>query len=59
LSTSWKDLKYNVGKEQYVAQNVVEIVVVSTFSLFGLKVVGTHVSFNRRSLRRVLHQRQF
>lgn len=51
-------MKYGVGKDQYVAQNVIEAIVLSTFSLFGLKVVEMHVGLNRRSLRRALCQRQ-
>jgi len=58
LSTAWKGLKYGVGKDQYVAQNVVKVVVVSTSSLYGLKAARTHVGFNRRSLTRALHQMQ-
>jgi diacylglycerol kinase len=34
LKVVWKGLKYGVGKDQYVTQNVVEVVVVFTFSLF-------------------------
>jgi len=33
LKVAWKGLKYGVGKDQYVIQNGVEVVVF-TFSLF-------------------------
>jgi hypothetical protein len=37
-----------------VARNVVEVVVVSVFSLVGFKAIRMCVGLNRRSLRRVV-----
>jgi len=34
LKVVWVGLKYGIGMDQYVTQNVVEVVVVFTFSLF-------------------------
>ncbi len=58
LKATWNSLKYGVGKDQYVAQNVVKAVVVSTSYLSRLTIVKKCVGLNRRSLRRVVHQRQ-
>jgi hypothetical protein len=58
LKVTWKGLKCGVGKDQYVAQNVVKAVVVSTSYLFRLTTIRKCVGLNRRSLRRVVHQRQ-
>jgi hypothetical protein len=58
LKVAWKGLKYGVRKDQYVVQNVVEAIIDSTSSLFGLIAIGKCVGCNRRSLRRAMCQRQ-
>jgi hypothetical protein len=59
LATTWKGLKYGVGKDIYVVHNVVEVAIISTSSSIGLRVVGSCVGLNRRALRRAFHRRQF
>ncbi len=55
LKVIWKGLKYDVGKDQYVVQSVVKVVVISTSYLSKLTKVRKCVGLNRRSLRRVVH----
>lgn len=57
MKVAWKGLKYGVGKDQYVVQNVVKATVVYTSSLFRLTTTRKCVGYNRISLIRAMCQR--
>jgi hypothetical protein len=57
LAIAWKGLKYGAGNI-YVARNILEAIVTSTSSSTSLRVVGSCVGLNRRTLKRAFHQKQ-
>ena len=58
IASAWDHLKYGVGKDKYVARNVVEVAVVSTTSGSNMLGAGKCIGLNRRSLLRGSHRRQ-
>ncbi len=53
-----KGLKHGVGKDIYVAQNVIEVAIVSTSSNTSLGATRSCIGLNKRTLRRGFYQRQ-
>ena len=58
IASAWDHLKFGVGKDKYVARNVVEVAVVSTTSGSNMLGAGKCIGLNRRSLLRASHRRQ-
>ena len=58
IASAWDHLKFGVGKDKYVARNVVEVAVVSTTSGSNMLGAGKCIGLNRRSLLRGSHRRQ-
>jgi hypothetical protein len=58
LATTWKGLKYNVRKDQYVVRNVVGVVVVSSSNIESLRVAKSCLGMNRRTIKRDFEKRK-
>ena len=58
IASAWDHLKFGKGKDNYVARNVVEVVV--AFTTFGSNMLGAGkcIGRNRRALLRANHCRQ-
>jgi hypothetical protein len=46
LAIAWEGLKYGARKDIYATQNVVEVVVISTSLIIGLRAIGSCVGLN-------------
>ncbi len=51
-------MKHGVGKDIYVAQNVIEMAIVSTSSSTSLGAMKSCIGLNKRTLRRGFYRRQ-
>ena len=58
IASAWDHLKFGVGKDNYLARNVVEAAVVSATSGSNMMGAGKCIGLNRRSLLRASHRRQ-
>jgi hypothetical protein len=58
IADAWAELKYGVGRDRYLAWNVIEAAVISVGDGRSSRAVGQCIGLNRRILRRAIRRRR-
>ena len=58
IAEAWSELKYGVGKDKYVARNVIEAAVISVDDSRSVLAASRCIGMNRRTLRRAVSRRR-
>ena len=58
IASAWLELKYGVGRDRYVARNVIEAAVISVDDSKSVQAASKCIGMNRRTLRRAVKRRR-
>lgn len=58
IADAWSELKYGVGKDKYIARNVIEAAVISVDDSRTVLAASKCIGMNRRTLRRAVARRR-
>lgn len=57
LAQAWSGLKYGIGRDRYLARNVIEAAVISIGDERCMRAAATCVGMNKRTIRRAIQRR--